>query len=160
MSKELLVKIALNSWEIQIKRTDQLVAELTDEQLAQEVAPGRNSGTYLLGHLAAVHDAMNDILGLGESKYPSLYHAFVKHGDKSGLETPTVQELRKIWAEVNEDLWNRMKSLPAEEWLKRHTKMTDEDFAKDPERNKLSVLLNRTNHVSYHLGQMVFLKKK
>jgi hypothetical protein len=36
--------------------------------------------------------------------------------------------------------------------------MTDEDFAKNPARNKLSVLLNRTSHVAYHLGQMLLAK--
>ena len=35
---------------------------------------------------------------------------------------------------------------------------TDEDFAKEPARNKLSVLLNRTNHLAYHLGQLRLLK--
>ncbi len=160
MSQELFVRIALNAWEIQVKRADQLFNDLTDDQLAGEVAPGRNSGGYLLGHLVAVHDAMNDILGLGEPQYPALYTAFVKSPDKSGIEIPSIGELRKLWSEVNGQLWKKMSELPAAEWFGRHTKMTDEDFAKEPERNKLSVLLNRTNHVSYHLGQVMFLKKK
>jgi len=37
--------------------------------------------------------------------------------------------------------------------------MTDEDLAKDPGRNKLSVLINRTNHMAYHIGQLVLYKK-
>ena len=28
-------------------------------------------------------------------------------------------------------------------------------FAKDPLRNRFSILLSRTNHLSYHLGQAV-----
>lgn len=160
MSQELFVKIALNAWEIQIKRADQLFNDLTDDQLAGDVAPGRNSGIYLLGHFVAVHDAMNDILGLGVPAHPSLYMAFVKSADKSGSETPSVGELRKLWTDVNSSLWKKMTALPAAEWFERHTKMTDEDYAREPERNKLSVLLNRTNHISYHLGQVMFLKNK
>jgi hypothetical protein len=31
-------------------------------------------------------------------------------------------------------------------------------LAKEPTRNKLSVLLNRTSHVAYHLGQLILAK--
>jgi hypothetical protein len=40
-----------------------------------------------------------------------------------------------------------------EDWLKKHTAVSDEDFVKDPTRNRLAILMNRTNHASYHLGQ-------
>jgi len=159
MSPELVVKIALNAWEGQIKRADQLFTSLTDEQLLSEIAPGRNRGIYLLGHLTATHDAMNDILGLGERKHAGLDQAFLKSPDKTVAEIPSLDELKKIWTAVNTDLSAKLKQLPAGDWFKRHTKMTDEDFAKEPERNKLSVLLSRTNHVGYHMGQLVFLKK-
>ena len=35
-----------------------------------------------------------------------------------------------------------------EAWFARHESMTDADFEKDPTRNKLAVLVNRTNHLS------------
>ncbi len=41
------------------------------------------------------------------------------------------------------------------EWLQRHAAVSGEDFAKDPLRNRFSILLSRTNHLSYHLGQAV-----
>ena len=44
--------------------------------------------------------------------------------------------------------------MPADKWFTRHESMTDADFEKDPARNKLSVLLNRTNHLAYHFGQI------
>ena len=56
--QQLIIKMALDAWHVYINRTDKLFNELTDEQLVNEVAPGRNTGIYLLGHLAAVHDAM------------------------------------------------------------------------------------------------------
>jgi hypothetical protein len=37
--------------------------------------------------------------------------------------------------------------------------MTDEDFKANPLRNRLAVLLNRTNHLSYHLGQAALVSK-
>ena len=33
--------------------------------------------------------------------------------------------------------------------------ITEKDFAKDASRNRFSILLSRTNHLSYHLGQAV-----
>jgi hypothetical protein len=36
------------------------------------------------------------------------------------------------------------------------TSVSEEDFAKDASRNRFAVLLSRTNHLSYHLGQAVF----
>jgi hypothetical protein len=45
-------------------------------------------------------------------------------------------------------------------WFERHTSVSEEDFLKEPHRNKLNVLLNRTNHQSYHFGQMILLQAK
>jgi hypothetical protein len=33
-------------------------------------------------------------------------------------------------------------------------------LAKEPHRNKLNLLMNRTNHLSYHLGQLVLLQQQ
>jgi hypothetical protein len=41
------------------------------------------------------------------------------------------------------------------DWLQRHTAVSEEDFAKDTSRNRFAILLSRTNHLSYHLGQAV-----
>jgi hypothetical protein len=41
------------------------------------------------------------------------------------------------------------------DWLQRHSAVSEEEFAKDPSRNRFSILLGRTNHLSYHLGQLV-----
>jgi len=40
------------------------------------------------------------------------------------------------------------------DWLGRHTAVSAEDFANEPLRNKLNVLMGRTIHESYHLGQL------
>ncbi len=82
--------MALAAWESTIKRTDTLFKSLDDETLSKEIAPGRNRGLYLLGHLTAVHDAMPVILGLGERKYPELEKPFLASPDKSGLDMPRI----------------------------------------------------------------------
>jgi len=46
------------------------------------------------------------------------------------------------------------------DWAQRHAVVSEEDFAKDPSRNRFAVLLSRTNHLSYHLGQAVLAVKR
>ena len=38
--------------------------------------------------------------------------------------------------------------------------VSDEDFAREPHRNKLNVLISQTNHLSYHPGQLSLPAKK
>jgi hypothetical protein len=37
----------------------------------------------------------------------------------------------------------------------RPAAVSDEDFAKDPTRNRLAIVMNRTSHASYHSGQAI-----
>ncbi|HEY4197619.1 MAG TPA: hypothetical protein VGM63_18890, partial [Mucilaginibacter sp.] len=53
-----------------------------------------------------------------------------------------------------------LKEQSPEWWLGRHMKVSEEDFALNPSRNKLSVLLSRGSHENYHRGQLVFLTER
>jgi hypothetical protein len=55
---------------------------------------------------------------------------------------------------VNTRLTAAREQLEPDVWLTRHNSVSDEDFAKDPLRNRLSLLMNRTTHAAFHLGQM------
>jgi len=154
-----MIKMALDAWNTYITRTDTFLNNTPDEQLEKEVAPGRNSGTYLLGHLTAVHDALLPLLAIGDKLYPELENIFLRNPDKSGMEKPPAKELRNLWAEVNTKLSLHFNQFTTDEWFAKHTAVSNEDFQKEPHRNRLNVLLNRTNHLAYHLGQLAFLKK-
>ena len=56
---------------------------------------------------------------------------------------------------VNSKLADAFEAFTAADWLRKHTAVSDEDFGKDPTRNRLAVVLSRTNHVSYHSGQAI-----
>jgi len=160
MEAQLFVKMALIAWEGQVKRAGTLFNTLTDEQLLLEVTPGGNRGIYLLGHLTASNDALLTLLGLGERLHPELDNAFLSNPDKSGIIMPSITELRQYWSEVHARLAEHFQALTPEQWFQRHNSMTDEDLQKEPHRNKLSVLLSRTSHIAYHLGQEVLVKKQ
>jgi DinB superfamily len=156
----LAVKIAVDNWNSTLARTTKTLDEITDEDLHNEVSPGRNTGIYLLGHLVAVHDRMLPLLGIGAQRYPQLDEIFLTSPDKSGKAMPTVADLRAKWAEVNSALTEGFNAMQPADWLNRHNSVSEEDFAKQPHRNKLSVLASRTTHLAEHYGQLLFLKKK
>ncbi len=152
------VKASINAWQTWVDRSTRMLNELSDEQLQKEIAPGKNRGIYLIGHLIAVHDAIPEILGLGKKNYPELKAIFLDAPDKTVDKIPSASELRTIWTAVHERLKNEFAKMEPDAWFTRHESMTDADFEKDPARNKLSVLLNRTSHISYHAGQIILLK--
>ena len=160
MQKELLVKMVLDAWHSYIKRTDDLLNELSQEQLMKQVSPGRNRGIYLLGHLAAVHDRVLSLLNLGDPIRPELYEIFVVQADNHNSIALEISDLLLYWKNVNSTLAERFSKMHVEEWFQKHTSVSEEDFAKEPHRNKLNIIINRTNHLAAHFGQLIFLKTK
>ena len=157
--QDIMIKLTLDAWHAQIKRADELLHSLSDEQLKNEVSPNRNTGLYLVGHLIAVHDRMLPLLALGERTHASLDEAFISNPDKSNKEMPSVEKLRLYWKNLHEQLAVHFNRIPADEWFQKHSSVSEEDFAKEPHRNKLSIVLSRTNHLAYHFGQLALLKK-
>lgn len=155
---ELMVKMALAGWNTQISRAAQTFDAFSDADFQQQVSPGKNRIIYLYGHLASYHDALKETLGIGKRHRPELHAPFLQNPDDLQAVMPSVAELREFWNSIHLELEELFASLSAEDWFKRHNAMSDADFEKDPSRNRLSVLLNRTNHVAYHLGQVKLVK--
>ena len=155
----IFVKMVLSAWQTQNARVDELLKTISDEQLQQETAPGRNTGIYLLGHLAAVNDGLFTLLGLDERMHPELDGIFLDSPDKSGKKMPSINELKKYWSDINSKLNDHFNKLQPHEWFMKHTAVSEEDFIKEPHRNRLNVLITRGIHQGYHLGQMAYLKK-
>jgi hypothetical protein len=147
--------LGLKGWKAQIERADKLFTALSAEELLREIAPGRNRLLYLWGHLTAIHDAMLPLLGFGERLHPEFDFAFVSNPDKSQAAIPSQEQVREAWKTVNSELWKGFEKMSWSDWLLPHTAVSQEDFAKDASRNRFAILLSRTNHLSYHLGQAV-----
>ncbi|MEP7038468.1 MAG: DinB family protein [Acidobacteriota bacterium] len=156
---EIFAKMGLDAWMAQNERVDKFLAEISDEQLKAEIASGKNSGVYLLGHLAAVNDNLLQILDLGEQLQPQLFEIFLKNPEGEESKNYSIDDLKKHWTEINTKLSEKFNELSADEWFEKHASVSAEDFAKEPHRNRLNVLLSRTIHQSNHLGQLSLLKK-
>jgi DinB superfamily len=154
---DIAVKIMLNGWDTQYKRTTQLLDKLTDDQLQADVSPGRNSGYYVLGHLIAVHDHLFPLLGIGERLHPELDAIYISTPDKQSPDGPTLADLRAYWTTMGQKLAEAFATLDTVAWFGPHTTISAEDFAREPHRNRLNVILFRTTHLAYHLGQLVLL---
>ena len=97
-------------------------------------------------------------LSLGERVRPEFDAVFISAPDKTST-LPSAQEIKQAWDEVNARLLKGFDSLTPADWLKKHSTVSDEDFAKEPLRNRYAILLSRTSHLAYHLGQAVLAPK-
>ena len=150
----------IKSWEGQNKAISAIFSKFDENFYLNEVAPGRNRGIYLLGHLVAISDLMLPILGLGNQLYPGLEAQFVTNPDAADQPAPSIAVLKDCWETINQRLAGHFALMDEADWLSRHNKVSEEDFLKDPSRNKLNVLISRTGHINYHRGQLAFLTPK
>lgn len=153
-----LISTSLNNWNEHNKRAQSLIEKLSDEQLEKEIAPGKNTGKYLLGHLAAINHHIIVLLGLGENPQPELDDIFLFKPDKTVAHNYTVNRLREILFQSIQGLDEKFKLMNDAHWLDRHMNASVEDFKTQPHRNKINVLISRTLHLAYHLGQLALLK--
>jgi hypothetical protein len=153
----MMVKMVFDSWNSLIKQFNEVLDSVTDDQLQKQIAPNKNRGIYVLGHMIAVHDDMLPILGFGELQYPEINEVF-KSPDNAEAKIPSAATLRSYWKEIGNTLDRNIKSMQPEQWFEKHTSVSAEDFATQPHRNKLNVMITRTCHLSYHLGQMKWVQ--
>jgi DinB superfamily len=152
-TEQSLVDSALRGWKSNVERADKLFETLSPGQLEQEVAPGRNRLIYLWGHLAASNDSLLPLLGIGERLHPEFDGMFISNPDKSVQLTVSGRSLKTAWLEINQKLWEGFAKFSASDWTQRHTAVSEQDFEREPHRSRFTVLLGRTAHLAYHLGQ-------
>jgi hypothetical protein len=155
-----LIDSALRGWKSNVERADKLFGTLSPGELEQEVAPGKNRLMYLWGHLAAVNDALLPLLGIGERLHPEFDDMFISNPDKTVRLTISGQSLKTAWQEINQKLWNGFSKFSASDWAQRHTAVSEEDFEREPHRNRFTALLGRTAHLAYHVGQATLARPK
>jgi DinB superfamily len=148
----------INNWKAQNKAVTSFINKYEDSVYLKEVAAGRNRAVYIFGHLIASSDNLLPMFGLGESLFPAFPELFAKNPDRTFADLPTIAELRQAWETINNTLTEHFNNMSIADWLSRHSRVSEEDFALDPLRNKLNVLISRTIHEGYHLGQLILLK--
>ena len=158
-NEEIFAAIAIKTWNLAIGRLNQLLSSLTDEGLQTDVSPGRNRVYYIVGHLAAHHDRLIPLLDLGERLHPELDDIFIVNPDRTFPDEFSGADLRKALTEVNAKLTEAISALPAADLLERHTSVSEDEFAKEPLRNRLAAFEQRTAHAMFHAGQIRLVTK-
>lgn len=155
--KEITVKIIFSGWQNAQEKIEKAMSVLSDEDMDLELAPGRNSVSWVIGHLAAVNDSLYVILGFGEKTNESYYKYFIE--DDFGITAPDISQIRQYWRQTSSQLNEKLQALSVEDWFGKHALVSNGDFTKEPHRNKLNVLLSRTFHIHHHYGQLVLVLK-
>src|SRR5712664_3062582 len=114
------VALALKVWKAQIERAGKLFEGLSSEEVLREIAQRRNRLLYLCVHLTAMHDAMLQLLGLGDRFHPEFDVAFVSNPDKSQAAIPSHEQVRQAWKTANSELSKGFEQMSWRDWLQRH----------------------------------------
>jgi hypothetical protein len=102
--------------------------------------------------LTSINDALIPLLGFGDRLHPEL-DSFVSKPDRSTPDLISVKQLKAAWDEINARLAAEFAKLAPAQWAQKHASVSEEDFAREPHRNRFAILLGRTSHLAYHLGQ-------
>lgn len=145
------------TWSSMISWASGYLNALNDEELMLPVAPGRNHGIWILGHLIESEDELSKYLGKGDMLYPEMEEQF---GMKSKLlapfDYPSAQELRERWKAVVAKNDRMFSSVVDEEWDDPHALVVGdpkEDFYGTKGRCIHLWIL----HQMYHTGQLAIL---
>ncbi len=153
------LNICLIQWDTYNRRMQKVIETISDENFQRPVVPDGNSPSWLLGHLVDTDDALLQLFGISERMFPELakvYH-HERGSNQSGHLSKT--DLAEKWKAVLAKLDEAFKSMNENDWLGRHMSVTEEDFKKEPHRNKLNVMLSRVGHKASHLGQIAMQAK-
>ncbi|WP_446744798.1 DinB family protein [Silvibacterium acidisoli] len=159
-NEEILVGTVIHNWSVTMSRLKTTLDAMTDAEFESEVAPGRNRVHYLVGHLAAFQDRLNELIGMGGRLHPEL-DVFISNPDRSFNYDMSRAQLTQILWDLVAITTEATQTRKSSEWLERHNAVSAEDFAKEPLRNRLAILDGRATHVALHHGQMrLALKRK
>jgi hypothetical protein len=155
-----LIDSGLRAWKFNADRIESFFHPLSEDELQQEIAPGRNRLLYLWGHLAAANDALFPLLGIGPKLHPELDAMFFANPDRTVPSVLSRSELKDVWGQINDALWSAFSGWTTAEWLQKHTAVSDEDFLREPHRNRYTVMLSRNSHTAFHYGQAILAKPR
>ena len=146
--------ICLLQWDAYNRRMQKTLDTINEEDFNKPIVPGGNSPSWLLGHLADTDDALLELFGIRNRMFPEL--AKIYHHERGSNQSGHLskEELNLKLKAIVEELDSTFKSMSESDWHARHMAVSEEDFKKEPQRNKLNVMLSRVTHKASHLGQI------
>ncbi len=146
--------ICLLQWDIYNRRTLKALDAISEEDLHKPIVPGGNAPSWLMGHLADTDDALLELFGVRNRMFPELAKIYHHERGSNHVGHLSKEELSTKWKAILTELDCAFKRWSESEWHSRHMAVSEEDFKKEPHRNKLNVMLSRVSHKASHLGQI------
>jgi uncharacterized damage-inducible protein DinB len=128
------------------------------EKFQSPLIAGGNSPSWILGHLVDTDDELISLLGAGPRKHPELSKIYHHERGQNQQNHLNVKELAVVWKEIVAELDHYFNLWTEQDWLSRHMAVSEEDFKKEPQRNRLNVMLSRVTHKASHLGQIAMMR--
>jgi crotonobetainyl-CoA:carnitine CoA-transferase CaiB-like acyl-CoA transferase len=150
--------ICLLQWTTYNTRMQKVFDSIDDKRYFEPIAEGSNSPSWILGHLVETEDNLLVLFGIRERLYPDLKDIYHHKRESNQTGHLSKDELVKRWKAVSAELDKAFKSWSESNWMGRHNAVSEEDFRKEPHRNKLNVMLSRVGHKASHLGQVAMGK--
>ena len=154
-----VLDICLLQWNVYTNRMQKVFDTISDENFNKPIIANGNSPSWLLGHLTEADDALLELFGIGKRLHPELKTIYHHERGTNQSGHLTKSELMSKWKSISTELDKAFKSWSESEWMSRHTAVSEEDFKKEPHRNKLNVMLSRVGHRASHLGQIAMQTK-
>ncbi|MBS1979358.1 MAG: DinB family protein [Bacteroidetes bacterium] len=150
--------ICLLQWDAYQKYMEKELSTISPDHFNKPIVDGGNSPSWILGHLVDTDDALLPLLGIGQRLYPDLKSIYHHERGTNQQGHLSKEELTERWRKVSKALDSAFQSWTEADWLSKHTAVSEEDFAKAPQRNRLNVMLSRVSHKASHLGQIALAK--
>ena len=154
-----VLDICLIQWNTYNKIMQKAFDTITDENFNKPIVANGNSPSWLLGHLVDTDDKLIELFGIGNRLHPELKAIYHHERGTNQSGHLTKSELLNKWKSISAELDKAFKSWSESDWMGRHTAVSEEDFKKEPHRNKLNVMLSRVEHKASHLGQVAMQAK-
>ena len=153
------IEICLLQWTTYNTRMQKMLDGISTQGFSTAIVPNGNSPSWLFGHLVDTDDKLLDLFGIRSRLFPELEKIY--HHERGANQSGHLskEELIAKWKAISTELEGAFKSWGEKEWMGRHNAVSEEDFKKEPHRNKLNVMLSRVEHKASHLGQIAMLPK-
>lgn len=153
------IEICLLQWATYNTRMQKVLDTIDDQNFNSPITPGGNSPSWLLGHLVDTDDKLLELFGIQKRLFPELEKIYHHERGTNQAGHLSKAELTSKWKAISAELDKAFKSWNEKDWMGKHTAVSEEDFKKEPQRNKLNVMLSRVSHKASHLGQIAMQPK-
>jgi len=153
------IEICLLQWTTYNSRMKKMLDDISEQKFSEPIMPGGNSPSWIFGHLADTDDRLLELFGIGKRLFPELGKIYHNERGTNQAGHLAKEDLSFKWKAISAELDRVFKSWNEKDWMSRHTAVSEEDFKKEPHRNKLNVMLGRVSHKASHLGQVAMQVK-